>query len=367
MKIKLRNTSEQIELIKAMASKNGIEANQAREAFAAFIGPVIQQVLNLLGTANQFYVDWPYDPDDDPSFPLDQYYGTSVDHVQVWSQNQAGGLGTSLVTGLQELKINTYALNSAVALTEKNVRRGRLPYVSLALNRMAQELLVRQERNAWIIALRAVGEAQTNGNRHVIASNTANVLQVHDFNAAITRGRIINVAFNNGTPDPFYSQGASDYYLSPEAMQEIRSFVYNPMNVRALPNTDESTSTPLPDSIREQIYRASGNPEVYGKTLHEMNEFGISRAYNDLFDLYDTGINGPGGSAFASGTDELVFGVDFSKEACIRPVSQTPNLEQVTAAVDDQFTRRSGKIGFYTHLEEGRIVIDSRALSGIVF
>ena len=44
MKLKLKETPEQVELIKALGSKNPTEAAQAAEAFAAFIAPVAQKV-----------------------------------------------------------------------------------------------------------------------------------------------------------------------------------------------------------------------------------------------------------------------------------------------------------------------------------
>ena len=47
MKIKLNNTPDQVELIRAMGSKDKSVAAQAQQAFADFIGPVIQQVLEL--------------------------------------------------------------------------------------------------------------------------------------------------------------------------------------------------------------------------------------------------------------------------------------------------------------------------------
>ena len=46
MKLKFKNTPEQVELIKAMGSKRPEVSREASEAFAAFIGPVIQQVLS---------------------------------------------------------------------------------------------------------------------------------------------------------------------------------------------------------------------------------------------------------------------------------------------------------------------------------
>lgn len=368
VKIRIKNTPEQIELIRAMASKDRTKAIEARETFAKFIGPIVQQVLDLMATSSLIYVDWPYNEDDDPSFPLDMYFQAPVNHVHVWQQNMAGGLGTSLVTGLQELKLHTYRLDSAVSLLEKNVRRGRLPYVSLALNRMAQEVLRKQERNAWLVILKALGEAQTGSNKHVIAANTANVLQVHDLNQLLTRSKRINVAFNDGTPDQMYSKGATDLFVSPEAMEQVRSFAYQPMNTRAVPNTDESTAVPLPDSVREKVYTSPDVQEIYGLSLHEMLEFGISQDYNTLFEAHISGtINGPGGSAFATATDEILVGIDMSRDGLIRPVAQNADTGATfEAQVDDQWVTRSGKLGWFGSLEEGRVCLDSRTCTGIV-
>ena len=67
MKLTLKNTPEQIELIKAMGSKNPSTAKEAQEAFAAFLGPVISQVLMTAGTASQIYTDSEFNEDDNPS------------------------------------------------------------------------------------------------------------------------------------------------------------------------------------------------------------------------------------------------------------------------------------------------------------
>ena len=91
MKLKLKNTPEQVELIKAMGSKDPAVAREAQEAFAAFLGPVIQKVLYTAGTASQIFVDSQFDEDDSPSYPLDLYYGEGDGYVTVWRQHMAGG------------------------------------------------------------------------------------------------------------------------------------------------------------------------------------------------------------------------------------------------------------------------------------
>ena len=116
MKLKLKNTPEQVELIKAMGSRNGTESREALEAFAAFVGPVVQKVLNETALSSALYTDMAFDEDDSPSIPLDLYYNEDAGLISVWSQNVAGGLPTSTVdVPVQEMKFSTYRLDSAVS------------------------------------------------------------------------------------------------------------------------------------------------------------------------------------------------------------------------------------------------------------
>ena len=365
MNLKLKNTPEQVELIKAMGSKNRATAREAQEAFAAFLGPVVRQVLNQAGTAGAVYTDVPFDEDDSPSYPLDLYYNEGDNYVQTWSQSVAGGLPTSAVDGMAELKISTYRLDSAVSFLAKYARRARLDVISKGVERMSQEVLVKQERNAWAVILKALAEARTNSLTHVVTGTTANEFQLHDLNKLMTRIRRINESFADGTPDPAYSQGVTDLYVSPEIMQDIRSFAYQPMNTRTVGTGNDIA---LPDNVRSDIYNAAGTQEIYGINIVELNEFGVNKKYNTLFDTFATSaaIDGPAGSDFATGTDEILVGIDNSKGAFVRPIAQNADSGSTfNASPDDQYHARAEKIGFYGALEEGRACIDARAVVGI--
>ena len=386
MKLKLKNTPEQVELVKALGSKNPAIAREASEAFAAFLGPVIQQVLLQAGTASRIYTDAPFNEDDSPSYPLDLYYNEGVGNISVWSQSMAGGLPTSMVSGGQELKIATYRLDAAVGFLKKYARRSRLDVVSKGLERMAQEVLVKQERNAWAVITKALANAVTNNKKHVTGSTSASVLQVHDFNRLMTLNKRLNESFANGTPDTAYSNGITDLFLSPEMMEQVRAFAYQPMNSRAALGqsaaAENSNGIALPDNLREGIFNAAGAQEIYGVALNELIELGIGKKYNVLFDSIVTtdsatgiptgGDNGAlaydGSSAFDKANDEILIGVDNSKGAFIRPIATQDNASggSFTVLPDDQFTQRADKTGFYGFLEEGRVCIDSRAVVGLV-
>jgi hypothetical protein len=212
--------------------------------------------------------------------------------------------------------------------------------------------------------LKALAEARTNSLEHVIASTATGRLQLDDFNRLITRSKKLFTAWDGGTPeDGVSSAGATDIYLSVDRMEDIRAMAYNPQNTIAVPNTDESTSTPLPDSIREEIFRNAGATELYGKLLHEMLELGVGKRYNTVFDnLYS------GATSFDTAAQELVLGVNQSKEyGLLKPVAQNADSgETFVTRVDDQWPARAEKIGWWGSQELGFICVDPRVLSGVI-
>jgi len=399
MKLQLKNTPEQVELIKAMGSRNQTVSREAQEAFAAFIGPVIQKVLQVAGTASAIYSDAPFNQDDSASYPLDLYYNeNNTGYISVWSQHVAGGLPTSTdVSAIEEMKIATYRLDSALSYFKRYARQARLDIVSKALERMAQEVLIKQERNAWAVILRALAEATTSTSTapvkeldgdggHIMPGWHKGAFQLHDLNRLMTLNRRINEAWAGGTPEAAYSNGVTDLYVSPEIKEQVRSFAYNPLNTKAASTDPAPTAAgvgaiPLPDGMRADIYRSAGMQEIYGVNIVELLELGNGKKYNTLFNEFVTNFNynnvaGHVGAGTTPGTPiawtaaadghEVAVGIDNSRGAFIRAVSVVSETGATFDAVpDDQFVQRSEKIGFYGSLEEGRVCLDGRAVQGI--
>ena len=386
MRLKLKNTPEQVELIKAMGNKNQLVAREASEAFAAFLGPVIQRVLQQAATAGAIYTDAPFNQDEGASYPLDLYYNeNNQGYVTTWSQNVAGGLPTSQdVSAIQELKIATYRLDSAVSITKKYARQARLDVVSKLIERMSQEVLLKQERNAWAVALYALAKASTSHvtaasvgitdlatGSHVIPAHLDKRFQLQDLNKLMTLNKRINQSWAGGTADASYSGGVTDLYVSPEIKEQIRAFAYQPMNTKGAGQAAPRSDVALPDSIRTEVFNSAGMQEIYGVNITELAELGNGQKYNTLFDEFDAGKIAPSSTAgtaeaFAAG-DEVCVGIDNTKGAFVRAVMQDADTgDTFTTAPDDQFTQRNERIGFYGSLEEGRVCIDSRAIVGLV-
>jgi len=357
MKIKLKNTPEQVELVKAMGSRDVAVAREATEAFAAFIGPVVSKVLLQAGTASAIYSDAPYDEDDNPSLPLDLYYNQSQDYVTTWSQTVAGGLPSSTVEGFSEMKISTYRLDSAVSFLKRYARRGRLDVVSKAVERMSNEVLVKQERNAWAVVLKALAEARSNGAAQIVNSSTAGTLQLVDLSNLMTLVKRINTSYAGGTTTDTY--GLTDLFLSPEIMGQVRELAFNPIGTN---NAGTKAYETAPNTVREEIFRNAGAGEIFGVTLHQLVELGVGQKYNTLFASLVTANGGVANTA-----KQILVGVDLTKESFIRPVArQAESGGTFTVLPDDQFVTRNEKTGFYGFLEEGRVCIDGRAVAGIL-
>ena len=370
MKIKFDKTAEQIELVKAMGSTNRAEAAEAQDAFAAYMGPTIQEVLLEAGSAGSIYEDLNYNEDDSPSIPVDLYYGEPSGTFAVWQQTVAGGLPTQQIGSFQEVKVSTYKLDSAISFDKRYVRKSNLDVIARGMERLANDVLIKQERNAWYVILKVVADAATQGINHTFRSSVANIFQVDDINKAMTLLKRLNAAYNGGTPVNGAARGLTDLYVSPEIMEQVRGLAYNPVNTRQA--TSGTTSIPLTDSVRDRIWNAAGASEIWGVQLHELLELGVGRKYNTLFDELAGSkqfaqADGTTGAAAFAATDELIVGVDKSRRAFIRTLAVNAETGGTfTVRPDDQFLARSGKTGFYGGLEEGRLALESRAVAGII-
>jgi hypothetical protein len=380
MQIKLKNTPEQIELIKAMGSKSPTVAREATEAVAAFLGPVIRQVLETAGTASQIYRDIEFDEDSDPSIPLDLFYDQGTGYVTVWSQHMAGGLPTSQTEGVKELKFGTYRLDSAVSFNKKYARKSRLDVVSKSIERMVQEVLIKQEKNAWAVVLKSLAEAWTrtvNSGllQHVVAGANAGQFGLADLNTLMVRIKRINESFSGNTATQPYSNGITDLYVSPEVKALIRAFAYNPINTTAGASSARAGQDQfITEDLRNEIYRGGGMQSIFGINIVEMIEFGLGQKYNTLFGAFAGGnqqgnLPAPGGS-WSTAANQILVGIDNTRGSYLRPVArQAESGGTFNVLPDGQFDMygsRVEKVGFYGFLEEGRVCLDARAAAGIV-
>ena len=371
MKISLKRTPEQVELIKAMASRNRSVAYEAQVALAEFIGPVLAEVINNAPTLSNLFTTLQFNADDNPSIPLDLYYDiTDEDYVKVYSTAAAGGLPQNQVLPTaSEMKIATHSLDSAISFDRRYAAKSRMDVVSKTFTRLAQEVLLKQERISANLIMGSLADASTNSLDHVIRCNTDSRVVLDDFNKLLTRAKRINTSWAKGTPANRSGRGVTDLIVSPEVVQGLRAMAYNPINT-AGSNTDIAAT----DKVRDGVYDSAGIPEFYGISIMEINELGAAQKFNDIFDAAagsstyskadsteDHVFNG------AAVKDEIIVGLDRSRDSLIRAVAvDAENGSEFNLVADDQYSVHQNKIGYYGGLEEGRMVLDDRALVGLI-
>jgi hypothetical protein len=371
MKISLKRTPEQVELIKAMASKNRSVAYEAQVALAEFIGPVIAEVINNAPVLSNLFTPLQFNSEDNPSIPLDLYYDvTDEDYVNVYSNTVAGGLPQNqVVPTVSELKISTYSLDTAVSFDRRYAAKSRMDVVSKTFSRMAQEILLKQERTSANLLMGALANASTNGKDHVFRATTDGSFLLDDFNNLITRAKRINTAWNKGTPEGG-RRGITDLMVSPEAVKSLREMSYNPVNTKTGPGAGNDIAAP--DGLRDSVYNAGGGlPDFYGISIMEINELGVGQKFNTIFDtIADTTsyakADGTAGAEFGA-TDEILIGLDRGRDSLVKAVAvDEENGSEFQLTADDQYSIRQNKIGWFGGIEEGRMVLDNRALAGVV-
>lgn len=372
MEITLKHTDEQIELVKAMASTNRDVAYEAQAALAKFIAPVLAQVVNQAPTLSNKFQSFSFNADDNPSFPLDLYYDiTDEDYIQTWSQSLAGGLPTNQVTPTHsEMKFTTYRIDSAISFDRRYASKSRMDVIGKSMTRIAQEVMLKQESTSANLVLGALAEAKTGNQKHTIKAAGKRLI-LEDFNKLLTLSKRVHTAWTGGTPEPGARRGVTDLLVSPEVVEGIRAMAYNPINTESSYKGKEAHANGVDghlatDAQRQALWSNAGIPEFFGIRLQEMHELGKDQKFNKVYKELESGAAGSVISGFDESVDEIIVGLDASVSSLWKAVAvDADNGSEFSLLVDDQYSVRQGKIGYYGSLEEGRIILDNRALYGI--
>jgi hypothetical protein len=382
MKITLKRTPEQVELVKAMASRNRTVAYEAQVALAEFIGPVLAEVLNNAPTVSNLFNSLQFDADDNPSIPLDLYYNISdEDYVKVWSQSHAGGLPSNQVLPTaSELKLATYTLDAAVDFDRRYAAKSRMDVVGKTFTRVAQEILLKQERTSATLLMASLAGASISSsplfeNKQIFRTAVTDTVLIDDFNKLMTLAKRINTSWIGGTPTT-RTRGITDIVCSPEVVGSIRAMAYNPVNTTAALSqaaaAENSNGIAAPEQLRNELYQNAGLDSFMGVNILEFNEMGKGEKFNTIFDTaagtasYKT-FDGARANQFAGASDEIIVGVDRTRDSLMRVVATDPDSSsELNLIADDQYSVRQNKIGYYGQLEEGRVVLDNRVLLGLI-
>ena len=163
----------------------------------------------------------------------------------------------------------------------------------------------------------------------------------------------LNASYAGGTPQAAYSKGITDLFVSAEIVEDVRSISYNPYS---------SSAEQVGDGVKDEMYRSAGFGNLFGVNIVDLYEFGSGQKYNTLFSGYAS----TAGLTSIDAAAQVAVGVDRSVEAFVRPVARNSDTGGTfTALPDDQYALRQDKVGFYGGVEEGRVLLDARAIVGL--
>jgi hypothetical protein len=197
-----------------------------------------------------------------------------------------------------------------------------------------------------------------------------------DLNKLLTKAKRVNASWVGGTPTGA-RHGLSDLLVSPEVVEQIRAIAYQPMNTRAgsaAGATVNATSVPATDAVRNEVWKNSGITEFFGVNIMEILELGVGKRFNTVFgtvagttDYKPHDPTSTASTAFVAASEEIIVGLDRTRDALVRAVAvDSETGSDFNLVADDQFSIRQQRIGYYGALEEGRMVLDNRALVGLI-
>ncbi len=391
LKMEIKRTPEQVALAHQLGSKTSkADSLAAAEAIAAVVSEPLLRVIQQAPVFSNFYARQTYGPDEAPTIPMSPLFDVrSPGYMLVWSASAPGGLASNHMQGANDLVVQVRNYNGAADVDKKWVRaqQPRLNVISDALTRLAQEVLIKQNRDATTVLMASLANSFIDGNNantapsnyQIFRSATAGVFQMDDFNTILAKYRRITPSYVGGTPVGTRT-AISDLCGSPEWMAQVRSIAYQPQNTRigvqtsvGVPANSYGGATALaaPDSVREEIFNSGGIQSLFSVDLHEYNELGVGQIYNNLFATYATGTyvgnNGVGSATFNSAAEQVVVGLNLDWQDLIQLTQTDEAGSEWTLQADDQYPLRSDKVGWYGSVNQGYVSTDSRGKIGLIY
>jgi hypothetical protein len=235
--------------------------------------------------------------------------------------------------------------------------------VGKTFTRVAQEILLKQEKTSANLILGTLADTASAGTSHVLQSKKDGQFLLADLNAIMTRSKRINESWSGGTPDTD-RKGITDLLVSPEVIEDIRGMAYNPINTRTAavagtaPSQQDAAWVTAPDSIREGLFNDSGEMQnFFGVNIMEVYQLGAGEQFTNIYSSLNP---------FTGAKTDLVLALNLNRSSLYRAVSVgSESGSEFALMADDQYSVRQKKIGYYGSLEEGRMVLDNRAILGV--
>lgn len=322
--------AEMRDLLKETASERWeVAAGAMRELAVALTTPLKRAILVGDISGNIFEREV-IEAGTSPEYAIDFLTpGAEKDHI-AYTNSGYGRIPEREVSG-DYVRVPTYEVASSIDWPMKYARQARWPVLGRAMQ-VFEASFIRKHNNDCFYTL-------------ITAAAARNVAVWDDqATAGFFTKRLISLAKltmrrNAGGNTASAGRGRlTDVYLSPEALEDMRSW----------------DLTQVDDATRREIYLSSGEgtevETVFGVRLHPVDEFGVGQEYQTFFN--DTLQATTPGSK-----NEIAIGLDLTnRDSFVMPVTLPLQV------YDDPMLWRQRRQGVYGYEEYGMAVLDARRI-----
>jgi hypothetical protein len=330
-----RPSNEFIELLKRSGNSDKSVALDAQREIAKALELPLRKGIMFGDVVTGIYEKMVLEPGASPEFPLDLLApGTERDYT-AYTNPGHGRIPEKHVEG-DYVMVNTYGITNSIDFLLRYAREARWDIVARAMQVLEAGFVKKINDDGWHTILAAAVDR--------------NIL-VYDADAAAGQftKRLISLAktvmLRNGGGNSVTATGRlTDFYLSPEAIEDVRNW-----------GIDQ-----LDDTSRREVYQSAdgGAPitRIFGINLNGLFEFGDGQEYQTFFtsDL--------GGSIGPNSDVELIVGLDLNaRDSFVMPVKREVEI------FEDEGLHRSQRQGYYGWAEIGFGVLDNRRVLAASF
>jgi len=315
------------EMLRATAGRDA-DAIRHREALATVLASAWRSGVLEPDTLGDIFTTIPLDPGTDAKFPLDFYNAadSEKDNRDAFVVPKEGAIPDRVIQG-DEIHVPTYKIGNAISWSLDYARDARWDVIARAIEVFTNGFVRKLNDDGWHVIQKCAAA-------NAVATDAAGT-------DGIFSKRLLT---NTQTAFKRLSGGrgakATDIYLSPEAIADIRNF-----------DTGSAGGQIIDFGMLAQLLRGdadSGAPDLFGTKIHELRELGVGQEY-ESFIATTLGI------AHTGSKQEYGIALDLSnRDSFVMPVRDDMEM------FDDPQLHRSAKAGVYGWMELGMACLDTR-------
>lgn len=330
-----RPSQDFIDLLKRSGNSDKAVALDAQREIAKALELPLRKGIMFGDVVTGIFEKMVLEPGSSPEFPLDLLApGTERDYT-AYTNPGHGRIPEKHVEG-DYVMVNTYGITNSIDFLLRYAREARWDIVARAMQVLEAGFVKKINDDGWHTILAAAVDR--------------NIL-VYDADAAAGQftKRLISlcktVMLRNGGGNSVTATGRlTDFYLSPEAIEDVRNW-----------GIDQ-----LDDTSRREVYQSAdgGAPltRIFGVNLTGLFEFGDGQEYQTFFTSDLAGSLGPNSDV------ELIVGLDLNaRDSFVMPVKREVEI------FEDEALHRSQRQGYYGWAELGFGVLDNRRVLAASF